>query len=77
MLIINALQPKKAYSIGNTVGLHGYRHPPRLRHFGVALSKMFGCVGAPCTGFEVKLVGVGLVFIAEGNGGFNVPRGKL
>ena len=34
-------------------------------------------VGATGSGFEVSLVSVGLLFVAEGDGGFNVPRSKL
>ena len=34
-------------------------------------------VGATGSGFEVSLVSVGLLFVAEGDGVFNVPRSKL
>ena len=36
--------------------------------------EVFDGVSAAGTGFEVELVGVCLVFVAEGNGCFNVPR---
>ena len=36
--------------------------------------EVFDGVCATGTGFEVELVGVRLVFVAEGNGCFNVPR---
>ena len=39
--------------------------------------EVFDGVSASGTGLEVELVGVCLVFVAEGNGCFNVPRRKL
>ena len=42
-----------------------------------AVSEVPGGVGATGSGFEVSLVSVGFLFVAEGDGGFNVPRSKL
>ena len=42
-----------------------------------AVSEVPSGVGAAGSGFEVSLVSVGFLLVAEGDGGFNVPRSKL
>ena len=41
-----------------------------------AVSEVPNGVGAAGSGFEVSLVRVGFLLVAEGDGGFNVPRSK-
>ena len=46
----------------------------RSQKFGSEVPSGVGATGA---GFEVALVSVGFFLVAEGDGGFNVPRSKL
>ena len=39
--------------------------------------EMFSSVGAAGACLKISLVGVGFLLVAEGEGGFNVPRSKL
>ena len=41
------------------------------------VSEMPSGAGAAGVGFEAALVSVGYMFVAESDGGFNVPRSKL